>query len=182
MANNTQKLDWDPLNAASIILTYPDGCCRPEMVDWLEWVGIKKNRRFYLNKGDYDCTTAYNTMAHDALRLPYKWFIFGEKDIKPDYKHTLPFLNARGPVVGAIYDVDNEAAFDYPRAIHTGLMRCSREALESIEPPWFQLTRSDDGQQLLACPCKYFQEKLNAAGIETIHAGHVYHKPKHRHI
>ncbi len=168
------KPAFDPSKTMLLIAAWPDNLVAPELVLW--GVGLRLRRIQWYSKLYVEC--AYNdATAKIALPSEYQHFIFADRDVRPGPK-TRPFVEAAGPLVACEYPVGNNESWDDPRMLHSGLWRCDRRVLETIQPPWFQRILTPDGGAEKHCVCGYFTAKALAAGIPVTRAGWADHKPK----
>ena len=167
-------MDIDPKDTLAIIAAYPDGLIDPRILAWLSRHGIPMAQIAVHNVRGYVC--AFNRAIRDiALPSRFGQFIFCDRDMMPSLA-TDPFLDAQADVVGARFPLSNEDTWSEPTRIHTGLWRCHRRVLETVQPPWFLEEYSSDGCDIVQCVCEHFRHKVLAAGFAIVRAGWCDHK------
>jgi len=165
--------------ALAVVFVWPDGMCRPELIEWLQYMGVYPAQRIYVC--ERDIIRAYNIGMHEALRR-YKpefhdQFIFADNDIVPSGGFKA-WVECDADVVGVKYPTNNEHAWGQPDVFHTGLYRIDVRALNDIAPPFFQFVYDGTGRRIEQCACLYFREKLLAAGRTIAVAGTADHRVK----
>ncbi len=163
------------------IQAYPHGLVEPSLLLWLTDHGF---RNIYIGGvGHRGIVSGFNEMIRVALASPADFFLFAERDIRPNTKghDTEPFLNeVGGDIVCATYPCGNSHAWDHPEAFHTGLWRTTRAALLRIEPPWFTNDYADAMHiRPQGCECASFARKAKAAGLSIVRSGEADHTPSH---
>mgnify|MGYP000934473056 CR=1 FL=1 len=159
-----------------LIPTFPDGLVQPELVLHLADHGIRLDRFLFCRiRGKIQ---AFNTIMQTALNSPFEWFIFAERDMRPNAngRNTEPWWDADGELVAARYPTENEHAWDGD-AFHIGFFRISRAALLKIQPPYMTIQYNVYGTQMIGCECMTFAAKARASGIKIVVAGEVDHTP-----
>jgi len=166
---------FDPDNCLAIIAAYPDLRCTPQLVAWLNGIGVAQIVAHRL--GGRLVTCAYNAGVLYALASEYEQFIFADADVWPG-SETEPFLAAEYDAVGAEYDTGDEQAFKRPNEFHTALWRTRRRVLEAVGARPFEWRMNETGTATIDCPCNPFVRRIEAAGFAVGHAGHVLHIPR----
>jgi len=129
-----------------------------------------------------DLVAARNwAMRELVLKAPARIqdFIFVDRDMRPGPR-ALPFLAAKGDLVGCLYDTGiNACSWSDGRAVHGGLFRFNRAVADALkgQPPWWQFGYSADGCDF-QCECRSFQAKVEATGLAIARAGWCGHKDK----
>ena len=158
----------------AVITTWPTGMVRSGLVHWLYRLGLGQEQIAEI------CTkpivVAKSIAIRDALRTPYDTFIFADNDMVPHPRMIQPFVDAEQDLVCANFAIADMAGWGDPQAFHMGLWRTTRKVLETVGPPWFETTYTDDGCAVAKCNCMHLRDKVLCAGFTVGRAGWAEHK------
>jgi len=135
----------------------------------------REDYRYSLKKENIEC--ARNTAIAEAALASdpsFKWFIFVDKDIRPDGR-TKRFLDLDKDVKCCQVEQRSKDAWAWPNDFHDAMWCTSRHVLETIEPPWFKFRYNKDGTQMDGCMCQSFRDKVLEAGFTIAHGGWAEH-------
>jgi len=169
----------DPKRTAAIVLAWPDGRVRPELLYWLTDIGVARDATIPHTLGGRDQASGWNASIRIALDTDpgrFDSFIFAEHDIRPDLTRTRPFLDTAADVVGVKFDNGNPGSFHRSNEMHLALWRTRRDVLAALAPPWFVRDTDEYGIER-ACLCWPFNRRLIAAGYAVTAVGWADHTP-----
>lgn len=101
-------------------------------------------------------------------------FLFIDNDITPSVMSDAMF-EVKADVVGCSHPQPSPTAWIYPDQFHSGFWRTNQASLMKMQGPWFDMVRSPNYDEILACDCEYFRRKALAAGLTIAHAGFAEH-------
>jgi hypothetical protein len=172
-------MDVFPIEKTSaLILSYPDNQVQIELLNWLAAIGIRDVHTVL--PPVRGISIGYNRQLAAALDSPADYFLFCEKDMKPDIRDSALFLDLAGDIVACEYETEcsHDRSWGEVTSFHTGLWRTSRAVLEKIEKPYFLPCYNEDATDLLTCTCGRFRDQALKAGFSIRHGGWAHHKPK----
>lgn len=170
-------------DAIMVVIAWPDLMVAPELVEWKSEIGIPRKNVCYMRKHSFNISETFNTAIKLALQMckgKYdRWIMFAEKDIRPNPKMMIPWLESDGDIVCAKYKTETgENAWKGETPFHTGLWRIKADTLRKIGLPAFMPVFSPDGTTSIGCQCSFFAEKAKAMGMSIVVAGEAVHTPK----
>jgi len=165
----------------AIVGTYPNGRITPELLLWLQNIGMKDVNQLYTHCDKrLDLCMSYNwAIKYIALPSKAKCFIFADNDIKPDLRTSAPLLDLETDIACVEYPTapGHEKSWASTVAFHCGLWICRREVLERMERPWFRPNITDEGCGCGGCICTNFAARAMRQGYTVSHAGWADHTP-----
>lgn len=166
----------DPVRTAVVVLAWPHGRVRPELVYWLADRGFPRHNVRFLSIEARDASQVANHAIHLALarNMPHTLFVDG--DVRPDERTRLdlPFdLTCCG------CDTGDPNSFAAPSGFHSAFWRCKTSSLARIPAPWFRYPEYVRGiAKVSQCYCQHFKDKARRAGLTIGWSGWVNHTPR----
>jgi hypothetical protein len=121
-----------------------------------------------------DIPTYRNRVVRDIV-LPAAdacdWALFVDNDVTITHPGMERFLALEADVASARCRMRRDLIWCRPDAFHCTLWFARIEVFQRIDPPWFRFVYSDDGCEMLGCECRYFRDKVQAAGYHVAHGG-----------
>lgn len=161
----------------AVISAWPDMQVEPQLIAWLNHIGVAQIYVHRSGDGRMDC--GYNYAIQIALGSKFNQFIFADKDIKP-YNDSLEFLKGSEDCVGVAYDTGHDRAFEHDECIHTGLWRTRRRVLEAVGIRPFMWKYNETGTGVIDCLCNPFFRRVRSRGFSTKHRGYAIHIPRNQ--
>lgn len=187
IAKQPEPVVFDPYKTRVIVLTWPDNALTTHAAQWLwrNWKEHSTNVICWSQKGFYDVVRCA-AVDQFCLKAPkhIEQFVFMDRDMRPEQASD-PVLTAPGDIVGCFYETGNPKAWASPTVIHMGLVRISRQVLETLAEerdehnrpkPMFFFPRDVTNTKLGMCECAYFAQRAIAAGFSITRAGWCGHK------
>jgi hypothetical protein len=163
-----------------VVNAFPTGAVPPEMVHWFRDQGVPHTQVWGHGMGErWYYEIGANWSVKIALDSDYDTFLFLDADMRLS-DLTLPLLWSTAAVTAGQYDLGRAKAWGTKHALHSGLWKATRAALEAVERPLFMPRLRPDGLGITCCCCCGLVHRLLAAGIEPVRAGYAGHTPKLR--
>lgn len=164
-----------PAHTAVVVLAWPSGRVRPELVHWLADTGFPRHNIRYLSIEARDASQVANHAIHLALQrnMPYSLFVDG--DVRPG-QHTR--LNQTYDITCARADTGNPHSFADPTDFHSAFWHVKTAHLATIPAPWFRYPEYIRGASKASqCYCQHFKDAVLKAGLSIGWNGWVGHTP-----
>ena len=165
--------EWnlDPKGGVCLIFAWPDNFIAAELAWWVQ--ARFQDRWASLVLADQLC--ARNTMIAAAVASHAEWFLFVDRDVRPDHRADAIFSLA-ADVRACQTQHHGDQAWIWPTAFHDSLWLTTRKVLQAIGSPWFSPPAYDGlFQTRIGCLCKTFAERALAKGFSIAHGGWARH-------
>lgn len=165
----------NPQSAIAIVLAWPGGLVRPELVHWFSDNGFPRSSVRYLAHQARDASQVANYAISVALRSGKEWALFSDNDVRPTENTSIESVY---DITCARCDTGNPNSYSNANDFHSAFWFARVETLLKIPAPWFRYPEYKPGAfRVSQCYCSAFSEAAKVARLSIGWHGHAIHKP-----